>query len=539
MKKILIFSVALVFLSSCISELVDTIDKAQKTSSVQWNPSLAVPLVYSSLGMKDIIGQLSGLSFLKVEDDGGLTLVYGSEYQSKKAEELITLPDQATSQTYTLSASQINTLNTTGSLTLNYTENLNYNFGSSEIDRILYKAGSAEFIVLTTLKHDVKATLTLNNGIKNGVPLEAVLQANYTVGNQNTAAEQVDLNGYNVDYSKTTAATSQIEVSIKFEITKKGSNPILPTETIRYDIALNNQKFKEVVGYLGSLDFSNDVDTLEIPFFNENQVSFTLADPRIKINFLNSIGVPVDARLLQFYGVNNANNRVDLTGVPSPLPIPNLSLNEIGLTKKGSVTLNKTTSNLADFVNNQPNKIVYEFKVEANPTGPAVRNWFVDDSRLGGSIEIEVPLSGTAKDISLEVDQPFEFDVEDVDQIEEVLMRLYTENSFPVGVSLQAYFRDSITNTNIDSLLGADQLILPAGNVDASGTVVSANPKTTDIVLTGTQADRIRNANQVRIKIGLNTTFEGANQPNVRFTIDDNVLVQLGLQATALLNQKF
>ncbi|MEY2924358.1 MAG: hypothetical protein RLZZ337_906 [Bacteroidota bacterium] len=540
MKKTLFIFLAAILFSSCVKELIDTIDKAQNVDAVKWNPSIAIPLVYSKIAVRDFIGQLSGLSFLKVEDDGGLTIVYSNEYESKRAEDLITLTDQDFSSTYTLSASEINTLSTTGNLTINTSALFNYDLGSSEMDRVLYKGGTAAFAVSSTLQHDIKCTISLNEGKKSGLPLAAVMQTSYSLGNPNSASENVDLDGYNVDYTKTTAGTSQIEASIKFEITKKGSNAVLPIETITFDLDLVNQKFKEIVGYLGSFDFSNDVDTLEIPFFdNEGQGSFTLADPRITLNLKNSIGVPVDARLLQFYGTNKTGNKVDLTGVPSPLPIPSLSLSEIGLTKTSKVVLNKSTSNLADFVNNQLNKIVYEFKVEANAVGPSVRNFFIDDSRIGGSLEIEIPIHGTARDFVVEVDQPFEFDLEGVDEIEEVKLRLYTENSFPIGVSVQAYFRDSVANTTIDSLIGADQLILPAGNVDATGIVTSANPKTTDIVLTGAQAERIKPANQVRIVVRLNTTFEGTNQPNVRFMLENNVLVQLGVQASALINQKF
>ncbi len=538
MKKLIVFFSLTLFLSSCVNEILETVDKVKNTDGVVWNPSIALPLVYSDISLRDFMDEIGGLSFLKIEDDGGLTIVYENEYQSKTAEEMISLPDQAYTRSYTLSATEIADLNTNGSLTLNYTEELDYNFGSSEIDRILYKGGSANFTITTSLKHDVKATITLNNGVNNGVPLASVLQATYTSGT-NTASDNINLDGYNVDYTKTAAGTSQIEAQVSFTITK-GANPILVDETVNFTLNIVDQKFKEIVGFLGAIDFSNEVDTLELSFFNNpNQGSFTLADPRIKMTFSNSFGVPLNAQVTQFAGFSPQNTRFDLTGVPNSLPLPNLSMAELGLSKRSILELNKNTSNLAAFVNNQPAKIVYEFKVEANPSGPSVRNWFTDKSRLGASIEIEVPLHGTAKDFKIEVDQPFEFAVENVEQIEEVLMRIYTENRFPLGISLQAYFRDSTLNTTIDSLIGSDQLLLAAAAVDANGVVTAPSPNLLDISLTGDKAERIRDANQIRMVIRLNTTTIGANQPDVRFMLDNSVLIQLGVQATAYLNQKF
>ena len=537
MKKLLTFFLLTLLLSSCVNEILDAVDRVEKTKGIAWNPSIALPLVYSNVSLRDFIDEVKGLSFLKIEDDGGLTIVYENEYQSKTAEEMISLPDQAYAKSYTLSATEISDLNTNGSLILNFSEDLDYDFGSSEVDRILYKGGEANFVISTTLQHDVKATISLNNGVKNGVPFASVLQAKYNSG-PNTASSNVSLDGYNVDYTQTAAGTSQINAQIKFEITKC-LNPVLADETIDFTLDVVNQKFKEIVGYLGAIDFSNDGDTLDLSFFdNENQGSFTLADPRIKMTFSNSFGVPLNAQVLQFSSISPKNNKVELTGVPNPLPIPNLTLQELGLSKRSILELNKNTSNLAEFVNNQPAKIAYEFKVEANPVGPSVRNWFTDKSRLGASIQIEVPLHGTAKDFKIEVDQPFTFELENVEQIEEVLLRIYTENRFPLNVALQAYFRDSTTNTTIDSLVGSDQLLLAAAPVDANGNVSDASPKLLDISLTGDKAERIRSANQIRMVVRLGTTYNGTNQPDVRFRLDDGVLIQLGIQATAYINQK-
>ena len=116
MKKSLLFIVVVLFLSSCIKDITDTIEKGQKLSGIQWNPTIAVPLVYSRLGLQDVLNEVQDFEYVRVEADGSLTLVYADEYESEIAENLLILDDQSYGETVTLDALQLNTLNTSGTL---------------------------------------------------------------------------------------------------------------------------------------------------------------------------------------------------------------------------------------------------------------------------------------------------------------------------------------------------------------------------------------------------------------------------------------
>ena len=120
MKKSLLFIVLVLFLGSCIKDITDTIEKGQKLSGIQWNPTIAVPLVYSRLGLQDVLNEVQDFEYVRVEADGSLTLVYADEYESEIAENLLILDDQSYGETFTLDALQLNTLNTSGTLVLTY-----------------------------------------------------------------------------------------------------------------------------------------------------------------------------------------------------------------------------------------------------------------------------------------------------------------------------------------------------------------------------------------------------------------------------------
>ncbi|PCJ67728.1 MAG: hypothetical protein COA58_00915 [Bacteroidetes bacterium] len=537
MKKTLVLVCVVLFLGSCFTDITDTIDKSQRVNGIQWNPTIAVPLVYSRLGLKDVLEEVGDLEYIRVETDGSITLVYSDRFESKTAGEVIILDDQSYGETLTLSAAELSILNSAGSVVATYNRTLGYNFGSNEIDKILYKAGTMAMRVSTTLEHDVTFKLTIPEATSNGNTFSESVVANST-SLPNVGNRTVNLNGTEIDFSKTTQMYSEIGVEIEMTITKRGLNTIKPLETITFDFDLLNQEFSQLVGFFDPADFNSASDTLNLSLFSNNGGgSFTLADPRIKFILENSVGIPVEAKILNFDGTNSDNNTVALTGYPDPLPFPIVVLSEIGQTKIDSFSLNRNNSNLADYINNRPAKNFYEFDVNSTATG-AIRHFVTDSSKVAAKIEIEVPLEGTAKDFILENSQPFTLELENVDGIKEVLIRLYTENGFPMDIATQLYFEDSTSNTVLDSLFSADNLILPAADVDGTGKVVSINPKTTDVVLNSASIDRLKMANRIRIRSYFNTLIDGGGtQPDVKFYEEYDLLLQLGVQAEVLINQ--
>ncbi|MGB1037569.1 MAG: hypothetical protein ACPGYY_02905 [Bacteroidia bacterium] len=536
-KSVLILGMTLV-LSSCISDLRETVDKAQNVKGIEWNPTIAAPLIHSRLSLRDLLDEVGEVEFLKVDDEGGMTLVYSDGYKSKTAEEVLVLQDQQYSETFTLTPTQLSELNTNGTLVVTFDRSLDYILGPNETDRIVFKGGDFNLSLSSSLQHDVKMKVTVMEGKKNGSLFTEVLNSTFT-GAPNEANSSTSLDGVDIDLTKTAKGHSQMDVQFELTVTKNAINPILISETISYEMGLVDQKFKEMHGYYDPQNFSSASDIFKLGFFENNTGgTFTLKDPRIKFILTNSLGFPLEARVLRFEGTNSSNNKIDLTGYPDPFPVPNLGLADVGLKKVDSFSMDASNSNLAAFINNRPSEVLYEFAVNSIASG-VDRQWVLDTSLLEVQVDIEVPMEGTARDFSMENSQEFSLDLESTEEIKEVLVRLYTENGFPVDISTQLYFEDSASNTVLDSLLTSDILILPAGEVDGAGRVVAPNPKTTDIVLDASTIDRIKNADRLRIKAYFNTPFDsgGTTQPDVKFYDNYDVFIQLGVQAEVLINQ--
>jgi len=520
-----------------MKDITDTIEKGQNLSGIQWNPTIAVPLVYSRLGLQDVLNQVQDLEYIRVEADGSLTIVYADEYESDIAENLLSLDNQSYGETFSLDASQLNTLATSGTLVLTFNRTLGYSAGSNEVDKIWFKGGTLPLNISTTLEHDVTFKITIPEALKNGTALSETVSALYTTA-PNTGSSTISLQDLEIDFTKTTQTYSEIDVELEITITKKGSNSIKPVESVTFGMQLLNQKYSKITGLFDVIDFSTQGNTFDISFFRNSQSgSFTLADPRIKFILRNSIGIPIDASVPRFEGTNPNNNLVSLTGFPNPLPFPVVANSEMGATKVDSFELNKNTSNLGAYINNRPASNYYELAVKTTTIG-SDRHFLLDSSRVSARVEIEIPLEGTAKDYVLESAQPFNLELDNPDQVKEILVRLYTENGFPADIAIQLYFEDSVSNTVLDSLILGDILILPSANIDANGKVDGVNPKTTDILMGTANVLRITAANRIRIKAYFNTLKEnGGNQPDVKFYNIYDLLLQMGVQAEVLINQ--
>ncbi|MDA7748302.1 hypothetical protein N8883_01520, partial [Bacteroidia bacterium] len=234
MKKSLLFIVVVLFLSSCIKDITDTIEKGQKLSGIQWNPTIAVPLVYSRLGLQDVLNEVQDFEYARVEADGSLTLVYADEYESEIAENLLILDDQSYGETFTLDALQLNILNTSGTLVLTYNRTLGHLFGANEIDKIWYKGGTLQLNISTTLEHDVAFKITIPEAKNNGTSLSETVSAIYTTA-PNTGSSTIPLQDLEIDFTKTPQTYSEMDAELEITITKKGSNSLKPTETVTFD----------------------------------------------------------------------------------------------------------------------------------------------------------------------------------------------------------------------------------------------------------------------------------------------------------------
>lgn len=528
MKKTWVLAI-LIFGTSCFSEIRDTINKTSNTTRISWAPEIAFPLLYSEVGIEDLVQAKGDLVDHRVENDKSITLVYESKLFSLKAEDVFELPDQQFNEYITLNSAQQAALIANGEIDIQIDQEIDFNYGANELDSIIFKSGSLDVDVRTSLRHNVNVTATVLHSSNGGNTLDAMADLQYSgsVPQQSSTTEQ--LNNAVIDFTQGSQGHSQFVLRFDVHIETISGNSLGAADYVNIDVGFNNMEFRYVKGFLSATNISNGNDSLFISLFkNDEGGSFTLVDPKLIMRFKNGYGMDIVANLTRFEGRNRNGNVVSLTGFPSPYTLNAAPV--IGGLLIDSVVLDRNTSNLAAYIQNAPYTNVYEYTIQTGNNNSS-RMWILDTSVVECEVQAEIPLWGTARDYEFELTSALELDQEFDDYIESALFRLNTRNGFPVDVVMQMYFEDSVTNTIIDSLFTDDPLVLEATQVDGNGRSIDQTYKTIDSYFDSDRLTAVKQANRARYRFQLNTSFVSGSQPDVKIFEDYNMLVQFGIQA--------
>ena len=525
--QFIIVAVSIFTIQSCVKDNFDF----NKLTKTEYHPNFAIPLVYSSISIEDLLTKKGGL--IIVGSDKFCTLVYKSNLFSLNAGEIITIPsNQPTPFSVSLTAGQISALGFAGTIMVPFDDTVNFDsgVGGPKIDSLTFKTGSLGLSLNSDYHFSGQIKITIPNAKKNGTVFTQTIPFTYTGSVPVLSNATYSLAGYNFDM--TIGGTTFNRFPINFEITLSGSGPApSPTDKITISQTLSDMKFYKIFGDIGQQSLSPNADSLDLGIFKSvlGSATFTLADPRIKILLTNSYGVPITASISQFDGYTPGVGTFAITGSPNPLPIQSPNFNQIGLALTDSFSLNNSNSNIATVINNTPKLLIYKLSSLTNPAGGTTHNNFVlDTSRIKADMEFELPLYGTAANFVLQDTIAFKISSAMPDAVESALIRTYNSNGFPFDVNLQIYFVDSLY-TKLDSLVIPNQLILKSGSVNSTtGIVTSPTASTFDAVLTKARLANLKTSKYLLIKAIANTTNGGAT--NVKIYSDYKINLKLGLQ---------
>ncbi len=537
-RTVMLFGSFLAILSTFQSCVKDNF-QFDKLAEVKWNPNVAVPLIYSSLSIKDMLNNTGGSAYVVEASDKSLTIVYKSKLFSIDASSLVSLPDQSFATSAPVGVAIPPPFNS-GSFTVSNTQTLSFMSGGAagpKIDSLLLKKGSLTFTLNSQLHNSGSIKITIPDAKKNGIAFSKTIPLNYTGSIPVNATAAYDFTGYDLDM--TLGGTTYNNFKITYDITLNGSaTPPNGSEKININLSMNNLEYSKLFGDIGQLDLSIPSDTIDLSLFTNaaGAGSFTLVNPSVKVTIANSYGVPIDLKIPVFEGYNPGVGYYPITGLPNPFPIKSPNLAQLGQVLVDSFKLNNGNSNIVSIINNTPKQIVYKINASTNPSGGNQNNFILDTSRYQMDVEFELPLYGTAKNFLLVDSIPFTFSSDIPDELVSGLIRTYNSNGFPIDIDLQVYFVDSLYNT-LDSLVSPHQILLKSGNVDiATGRVTSATQTIFDATLTTARFNKLKKAKNLIIKGIANTTNLG--NTNVKIYSDYKLDFKLGIQAQLNLNVK-
>ncbi len=469
----------LIFLGSCIRE---EFDPAKFDGSLNLKPGLAVPVGYSHLNIARFLGDSAYRDQLRIDDDGFLSLYYSRSVVSGTMGDLLTFtPISVNNTLLNTTGSELNLLSPGESLDLPLTITVPVTLAetSARLDSIHFLSGTLQVNITSA---NISGTINyLFPGLRlNGLPVTISRNISNPDLILNLAGHTIipdhDLAGNNL-------LTCLLSVHLQSPSGPLGNGGNI--FTVQAD--LNSLNYSTIFGDFSGYNIDLPPFSFATNFFsNIDGGRIEFADPRLKLLFSNSVGVPLSLSFNRFDATDRNNNLIPLTGtgVPSganPKTINYPSLNQIGQVIEDSLLLNRTNSNLPVLFASNPDSISMSVTAGINPPGATGTTFINHDSNYDVTAVVDLPLWGKGEFLIMFDTLIFDFintTIPAPEELERLIVRLNITNSFPVAMKAQVYLLGQ-NRVLLDSLFTSE--ITFDGAVDTNGDGLT-DPHAQDVI---------------------------------------------------------
>ena len=519
------FTLFSVVFTSCLKDEFEL----DKLTTTQWNPTMAIPIVNSSLKLEDFIPEDDNLI---TGPNNELILIYESLYESPFASEIYPIQDQNFNHSVDFPGLPPGTPVDTGSIVIDTTMFLNFNAPTAmEIDSMLFKSGQWNFNFSSTFRQSGTLQIIIKDANRNGAPFISTVPFSYTGTTPVTTSASYGLSNYWFDLSKQGTSFNEIEVRYIVTLINNG-NAYDPSNNISINQAISTIKFKEIHGYFGEQVITADADTIDFSVFqNEFEYSsLSLSSPSLTIDISNSFGMPIETQLNQFstYSNQSGYSAISGPGLPNPVYVTGPDKSQMGQAILTSIYLDKNNSNLATVLNTKPDAFLYSSNAFTNPSGRTDKNFIEENSRLTVNTQFELPLEGTFDNLIFSDTMDFELGA--TEEIESIKILTNIDNGFPIDFEIQLYFMDE-NNNILDSLSTQSIILIESAPVNPlTGIVTAKENKKNEILIPENKVASLLSSSKIMMHAS-SSTFTNGTVP-VKLKSDYELDVKLGALVT-------
>ena len=397
-------------------------------------------------------------------------------------------------------------------------DEIKYYFGGAEFTQVKLKSGFIKLKVESTVEEAIVLDYSLPNSFKEG-QIGSPLQKTWTVppakkGEKVFVEEMFPIGGYTIYFwgksNLENPTFNHVYTELLARIEYSGILRTLSLEDkIRVELGLVDLVPELIIGDPGRHVLTSK-DTLGLKLFDNIQGRLNLEDAKMNLNFYNSFGIE---SLLDVKEIKGKNTRSDksLKLISSELSNPILlekAVNNPPLVGyEYDVELNKSNSNLKQFLELMPNKLMPDIEAIVRPNGTIDQNDFAFDvSELLVNIRFEMPLKFGLDNLTLSSNQAIGFSNSDkIKNIKKGQLILKLINDFPINARLKMIFKDE-AGTQLFELFTDDSYEMAAAEVDPlSGK--TQNPTESELLatLSREECDQLPYARSVEFSVFLNT----------------------------------
>lgn len=512
-----------------------------KLRDPEWNPDIALPIAIGDLGIDDLIEEDTN-AVIHVNNSGLIVLIYEGDLISIEPDLVVPINVKNYNNSVSLTGPEGSDLINNGTVTTSFRQdvvidNINVNGVSVALDSLILNTGVMSVSLTNGLQHAASVIIDIPGMKLAGVPYSQTVNVTASA-NQSV---NIDMAGYNIDLTKGGTTTNTIEIVYTMTFTKGGASNS-PAGSMAINTSLNGT-YELQLAYGDALNqniFANKDGELNIQLFDQDILGKTMffEDPRIRFSWENSFGVPMEIDINSITGINSEGDTYSLgIGTIDTDSLTILAPLAVGGSEFGGFELNKTNTvggggdlNLVDFIHQNIYRMDLDVDAITNPvsvTLPPYKNFIHEDSKLSLKYEAYLPLHGRAFNYSIADTFGLDFG-EDVEDVEEMSLRVYSENEFPAEISLDLIFLDE-NGDSLFSITSLPELLVPSGIPDSDGRVHTPTISKRDLPIAAEDVDKFGLVENVVIKGHFATFNDGIT--SVKFFDTNNLVVKLGVRA--------
>jgi len=531
----------LLLLTTCHKEMFD-LDRL--STEIELEPQLVAPVVYGQVSMEDARQIFDSADYVGEFDDGLIYLAYVDTLVTATADTAIDIPDFETQEIYVDSDEDFDILLPVPIGDTAYIDKrvkvVDYTLeGGNRLDNVLVKNGTILLELTYTFKH--AGTLTISSQEifqKGGEPFTHTIVIDDDGGDFYTQVE-IPSDSFLI-VPRTIQDSSFIFMEFDLALINSGS-PIAPGDGAVIKAIFQDMEFYRVYGFVDYEELTGIVDTLEVPLYTDNPefAAIELADPRINIILASSVGVPfeIDLDSVIAYGLEGEVVPLQLNG-GNTLEFFAPGFDQQGETVTTRIEINNTTSNIDEFINSAPVKILINADGRTTMTGEDTVHFVLEKSRVDLSVDLLLPLDFRSSGFALSDTLDFSLGEDGIDTalIRYAEVALETRNELPIELLTQVYFMDE-NQVVVDSLFETDIPLLGASIVDVNtGRLVEATEELHAAILTAEKLTRIQEAESLMFRARLTSSSGG--EPFVKIYSQYNLDFKLTVLADVRINNQ-
>ena len=466
-------------LNSCIKE---EFDPAKFDASLNLKPGLAVPVGFSHLEIEKYLTDSAYADQLHIGEDGFLSLYYSTNVVSGTMSDLLSFPPISVNNTLINSTGLTIDLQLPGT-SLDISDSISVPVTlvqtTARLDSIHLLTGTLQVDITST---NINGTVIyLFPGLKlNGLP--------YTITrNFSNPDFTLNLANYSIIPEHDAGGNNILKCFLSVHL-QNPSGPVSAGSLIfSSQVNLTALSYETIYGDFSGYNISLPPFNFATDFFSKiDGGQFEFFDPKLKLLFTNSVGVPLALSFNRFDAVDRNNNRLPLTGTGVPLPTnPKIigypSLNQAGQTINDSLIIDRTNSNLPALLASNPDSISMSASAGINPVSGNTTTFINHDSNYDVTAAVELPLWGKGEFLIMFDTMKFDYlstTLPAPEELERVIVRINITNSFPVAMNSQIFMLDE-NHVLLDSLFTQELKIEGASDTNNDG---MADPHQQDMI---------------------------------------------------------